>query len=185
LHTPLHTPLHAQPGSLRMSAQMYVVALSPPSNIQRILSEAQTQVFQELSCAAALAIPPIVPLGFYDRRPAPPVASALVQECQLKSTGFLCPGNHIYLGLSPTNEIARIGRLIAAEPSTPLFPVLAGVPIGINLDHPRADVAWPAPLVTWKTCRLLCLELEIGAVTNWWENVTYVKCWDIKLKRKI
>ena len=164
---------------------MYLIALSPPPNIRRILSQSQTRIFQDLSSAAALTLPPIVPLGFYDKRPEPPAASALVQECQLRSTDLIRHGNHIYLNLSPAEEIDRIRHLLDEGTAEPLFPILPGVPIGIELEHPMDSVPWPAPAVAWKTCRLLCLELEIDSMPSWWENTSYVECWDIKLRRKL
>ncbi len=164
---------------------MYLVALFPPSNIQRVLSEIQRRVFQELSGAIALAIPPLVPLGFFAEKPDPPAVTAPIQECQLRSQDYIVSGNHVYLDIAPADEIARIRDPLVGGATTPLFPVLPGVPIGIGLRKPETVLGWQTPGIGWKTCRLLCLGLEFEENAEWWENLVYRECWGVKLRRKI
>jgi hypothetical protein len=164
---------------------MYLVALFPPANIQRILAAAQTEVFRESGSAGGLALPPLVPLGFYTSEPEQPAGSGRVQERVLRNGGYAVRGVNLYLDILPAGEIKRIGRWIEANPSPPLFPLHPGVPIGIELERPEEFATRTPPQVTWKTCALTCLSIESRNESVWWGNLAYTECWRVKIKRKL
>ena len=165
---------------------MFLIALFPPSNIRHTLSQVQTRVFREFGSPVALAIPPVVPLGFYISRPDPPAGPIAPQSGSLSGAGYFVTGNHVYLDLAPAEVVGHVSKTLPVATAAPLFPVLPGVPVGLELTSPADSVVtWDAPAIGWKTCRVVCLQLFFDPAQAWWDNLAYEECWAEKLKRKI
>ena len=161
---------------------MYLVAVKPPPNIRRAIYDYQVSLFRKNANPAALALPPHIPLAFFET--SPPHPCNLVQQEPLKSCGCVEDPPWLLLLFQPAAELERLKSLLPKASSPPWYPTGRGA----LLSHYGAKSALPVdelPGVQWKTSQLVCLELKAESPGLWWESVEYREIWRVKLKRKI
>lgn len=162
---------------------MYLVALLPPPNIQKHFRAVQVKVFREYSNPAATALPPHIPLGFYDD--APEKLQSFIQAHPLRGGEYRTEGNCAYCSITPAAEIERIRAFLPDAEAAPLYPLVTGVSIGLDLsDRVNAKVL-PILDVRWNSSHLCCYKLSFASGSRWWYNVGYEQTWNVKLKRAI
>ena len=161
---------------------MYLVAVVPPSNIRRVLYDYQISLFRRSSFPAALALPPHIPLAFFDT--PPPRPRSLIQQTSFESCGLIEKPPWLLLEILPAHELER---LISELPETGAFewyPVAVGVPVLMNESN-KKHLVDDYPVIRWKTSHLLCLKIEVKNPRRWWEHIEYSEIWRVKAKRNI
>lgn len=161
---------------------MYIAVVEPPSNIRRIIYDFQVSLFGRTSNPAAMALPPHIPLAFFEE--PPPRPGGTVQQASFVSTGFAELPPWLFLEFQPVREFERLRSLLPETSLPPWYPTGRGAP----LSRSEASADLPAeqwPLLRWKTSHVVCLELKTDNCRSWWEHLEFREIWRIKLKRRI
>lgn len=166
---------------------MYSVALLPPSNIGHSISLTQTEFFRRCGDPFALALPPHVPLGFFDVEPPRP-AEPLVQDTSLYTDGIIPSGDYLFLQVLPEDLLIRLSSLLIAKDTghLPLYPIGVGIPmVQAQRTAGIRELPGAPPILRWKSSHVVCFEMRWQDRSVWWENFTYTETWRVKLRRKI
>lgn len=186
---------------------MYLAAIMPPSNIRRIIYDWQLVLFQQGAAPAALALPPHLPLAFYEAPPAAP--NSLVQH-PFESTGTVVSPPWRFIEFEPEDEIRRLRSYLPESETAGWYPTCRGIPLSAveagsatggdaetdpaaRLDSKNAtgsssvssSLPKEIPPLRWKTSHLVCMNLETDDEERWWEHLEFTVIWRVKLKRKI
>jgi len=161
---------------------MYLTAILPPSNIRRIVYEYQLSLFHLNAHPAAMALPPHLPLAFYNSPPDAP--EPIVQQHSFESRGCLENPPWLLLKIMPKAEIDRLLSLLPDTHTTAWYPTGIGIPLNMTGTDP-GPAAENVPDIRWKSSHLVCMELNADDPGRWWEYVTYTTIWRVKLKRRI
>ena len=183
---------------------MFLAAIMPPSNIRRIIYDYQISLFRSTGNPAALALPPHLPIAFFEA--APPSPGSLVQLEPIESTGILSDPPWLLLECGPAEEIRRLRSHLPESDTSGFYPVGRGVLLSaapnaavpqrlkMREDAPAAAVApgpgqsvsvGGTPALRWKSSHVACMELIAARQDRWWEHLEYSVIWQVKLKRKI
>ncbi len=161
---------------------MYLVAMLPPSNARRDIYSLQISLFHGSSDPAALALPPHLPLAFFDAPPARP--DIVIQQCAFESGGYRLEFPWVLLELNPRQELKRLRALLPEASAPDWYPAGHGIPVSRS-EESRSIPAGNPPSVRWRTSHLVCLELTAAEPLCWWEHLEYSEIWRVKLKRNI
>lgn len=186
---------------------MYLAAIMPPSNIRRIIYDCQLARFHEGAAPTALALPPHLPLAFYE---APPAAPGTLVQHPLESTGTAVSPPWRFIEVEPGDEIQRLRSYLPESETAGWYPTCRGVLLSAveagsaaggdaktdpvaRLDSESATGSSSAssgpakkiPALRWKTSHLVCMNLETDDEERWWEHLEFTVIWRVKLKRKI
>ena len=154
----------------------------PPSNVRHDIHNLQISLFRGNSDPAALALPPHIPLAFYDASPVRP--EGVIQQCAIESGGYLLNPPWVHLEFNPQQELNRL-RSLLPETSVPGWSSIeCGIPVSRDEESPSIPAENP-PSIRWKTSHLVCLELAAKEPLRWWEHLEYSEIWRVKLRRSI
>ncbi len=161
---------------------MYLIAMLPPSNIRRDILDLQISLFRGCGDPAALALPPHVPIAFFEALPEQP--GGIIQQCTFKSGGYLRNPPWVLLELNPRQELERLRTFMHEANAPEWYPTGRGIPLSRSEERQLIPTDSP-PVLGWKTSHLICLELTPEESQRWWEQLEYSEIWRVKLKRKI
>ena len=161
---------------------MYLTALLPPSNISKIIADLQREFFVRYATAAALYIPPHIPLLFSEAAPAKPPRPLPFQQFPFETGGLVRLEEHEYLEVLPQEQIEELTRIPKAGPSPPYYPTRTGIPITLHQTATlKRNLEVPAPL-RWRSSEMVCYELLPRSGEAWWKHVEYRMLWSCKIR---
>lgn len=161
---------------------MFLILIMPPSNIRSKVYTYQVSLFQKTGHPAALALPPHIPVAFYEQPPETPGSQVQLQP--LESNGGIILSSWRYIEIQPLDEIKRLRSMLPPADTEEWYPTLRGIPVtAAALD--KAPQEKDVPFIRWKTSEMVCMNLRIENQTNWWEYLEYTPIWRVKLKRRI
>jgi hypothetical protein len=161
---------------------MFLVSIIPPSNIRSTIYAYQLSLFRETGRPAALALPPHLPIAFYENPPDSP--GSLIQMQSFESGGFVIIPPWRLIEVQPFAEIERLRSVLPAADTGEWYPVMCGIPVS-DAALECATREDQAPVVRWRTSQLVCMDLQVENQERWWEYVEYTPIWRVKLKRRI
>ncbi len=180
--------LHVTPGPLRLS----LIALLPPGSVEAEVGKVQQSVFSTCGTLSAIALPPLIPIGFV--RPATEPAGLLASlnarasaPYRIRFGGFSRHAGFLYLAIDSGglwNEL-RKGIEGALADDEGLFPGFEGFFLGCaKPDQELAVVDAPEFFdSSFSSCRLALLILQSRrSRESWWREVSWEIVTEIPLR---
>lgn len=175
---------------MKKSAYLIAVTLSEHASLK--ITDYRKKVFRELGAVSALALPPVIPLAWFQERP-------LVDNVPyIKSPDVVIP-------IGPAVQVEKVDAWFLSIPQTPalqivlewqklfspggniddeesmLFPIYPG--IYISSDNAISLTTNPdMEKLTINDFRLTCFMLEYQSKKIWWEDLFYSQLWSKRVK---
>ena len=168
---------------------MYLIGLRTPSNINSDLVVLQSSVFRLTGFASAFAIPPMVPLGWFENEPETGTGPDF-QNTSLHLGSWKFSSEMLWIEVQPESTIQKLRAKLPPVNDTGYINTLNGIFICQNertLTSEEVDRinALVKPSSQWKSSRICCYNLRsVEESANWWEEVYIEEQWSHWIKKR-
>lgn len=88
----------------------FLIGIYPPSNIERTLFEVKESLFRRFSTVSAVALGPILPLGYVDVAPPEPDPATLPRGIVLSTGEWVFAEETFFLEAHPRNQLEELAK---------------------------------------------------------------------------
>ncbi len=163
--------------------ELFLVAIEPPSSVERAILDFEREIARELDLASPLALGALIPLGWSAREPAKPLGR--VEGGPFVSGGLEVAADSLFLAVSGPDIRAPAG----ADADPGLFAPRRGVFLAAlgelppEPGAPERALRLAPPRLSWSASSLVCRSIRYAEKERWWRFVAWEERWSVKLRR--
>jgi hypothetical protein len=160
---------------------MYLLAITPPGNIEVLLQEQRSEIYSKTGEASALALPPLIPVAWYTSEPAIEKKLLKIEGPRRIDLGTRVPFKN---GLYREMKDRTLWDQAAVQLPGPSCRNIPFAPFpGIFMAGRNKNISLPENPVSlgWKAKSLSCYQIE-WKTEIWCENLVWKEIWSIPIK---
>jgi hypothetical protein len=173
-----------------MNKSTYLVAVTLSEHASLKITHYRKKVFREFGSVSALALPPLIPLAWFQGRPIVDTMPYIKKGAGVIPVGpAIQKADALFLSIPETSALQAVldwqklfvpdGKIV--DDGSMLFPVYPG--IYICSDNSISLPADPEiEKLTINDFRLTCFLLEFTSEKIWWEDLFYSQLWSKRIK---